>query len=207
MEMRVEGMETEGMAMGAMAMETGRGGDEEDDDDDEESLPDLIERGDDSDSDSDSDYDPDDSNEEEEEDPKRDADLLRQPENACDRKLKAVYGGDCLHHNTGEHLHGGVANDEAMQFLYNLVVSYPHPLYSPPRGIAGNTFIEKQAKEFELVRTRETNSECALIFAACILRKERGISRASSIKRRILRMIELWDAGKIPELVEVETLR
>ena len=88
-----------------------------------------------------------------------------------------------------------MANDEAMQFLYNLVVSYSHPLYSPPRGIAGNTFIENQAKEFALVRNRETNSERALIYAACILRKERGISRSSSIKRRILRRMELWDTG------------
>ena len=93
---------------------------------------------------------------------------------------------------------GGVANDEGMQYLYNLVVSYPHPMYSPPRGIAGNTFITYQAKEFELVRTRETKSERALIYAACILRKERGVSRSSAIKRRILRLIELWDAGKIP---------
>ena len=75
-------------------------------------------------------------------------------------------------------------------------------MYSPPRGIAGNTFIVNQEKKFALVRTQETNSERALIYAACILRKERGIYWSSSIERRILRRMELWDAGKIPELVE-----
>ena len=82
------------------------------------------------------------------------------------------------------------------------LISYPHPLYSPPHGIAGNTFIINQAKEFALVRTRETNSERALIYAAFIPRKELEISLSSAIKRRILRRMELWDAGKIPELVE-----
>ena len=75
-------------------------------------------------------------------------------------------------------------------------------MYSPPPGIAKNTFIVKQEKEFLPMRTRETNSERALVYAACVLRKERGISQSSLIKRRILRRMELWDADKIPELVE-----
>ena len=101
----------------------------------------------------------------------------------------SVYDGFSVERNTGEHLHGGVADDEAMQFLYMSVCNYAHPLYSPPKGAVGNRFIDTLTKEFMLVRTRVTNSEWAEIFPACILRKERGCSGAAAIKRRILRRL------------------
>ena len=48
---------------------------------------------------------------------------------------------------------------------------------------------------------REFNLERALILAIAVLRKEPGISRAREIKKRINRRLDLWEAGKIAELV------
>ena len=95
-----------------------------------------------------------------------------------------------------------MADDKGMQFLFNRVISYSHPMYRPPSGHMGNTFITNQAKEWKLARTQVENSERALIYAACILRKERGINRSAAIKRQITRRMDLWDAGKIAELAE-----
>ena len=58
------------------------------------------------------------------------------------------------------------------------------------------------ANEWGKVRKRETNSEQALIFPACILRKAKGASRAKATRRRILRWPDLWEKGKIAELVK-----
>ena len=95
-----------------------------------------------------------------------------------------------------------MADDKGMQFLFNCVISYSHPMYRPPSGYMGNTFITNQAKEWKLARTQVENSERALIYAACIPRKERGINRSAAIKRQITRRMDLWDAGKIAELAE-----
>ena len=95
-----------------------------------------------------------------------------------------------------------MADDKGMQFLFNRVISYSHPMHRPPSGHMGNTFITNQAKEWKLARTQVENSERVLIYAACILRKERGINRSAAIKRQITRRMDLWDAGKIAELAE-----
>jgi len=74
-------------------------------------------------------------------------------------------------------------------------------MYSPPKGPAGKKFIVAYAAEWRKVRKRETNSEQALIFPACILRKAKGVNRSAAIKRRILRRLALWESGQIAELV------
>lgn len=120
---------------------------------------------------------------------------LAQP--TVDRRLISVYG-DTVHRNDGRHLHGGVEGDEAMFKLYDRVVSYPHPLYSPPaKGLVGTRFLYLLALEFARVRRRETILERPLIFPAVILRKEKGVHRARDIKRRLSRRMDLWEAGEI----------
>ena len=88
-----------------------------------------------------------------------------------------------------------------MQILYAKVIATPHPFYSPPKWPAGKKLIVAFAGEWRKVRKRETNSEQALIFPACILRKAKGVSRAKTIKRRITRRLALWENGQITELV------
>ena len=80
-----------------------------------------------------------------------------------------------MHRNDDRHLHGGVEDNEVMYMLYDRVVSYAQPLYSPPNGKIGEEFIDLLADEFRKVRMRETNSERFLILAPVILRRAPGI--------------------------------
>ncbi len=49
---------------------------------------------------------------------------------------------------------------------------------------------------------RKWNSECALIFATCVLRKSPGIICARDIKCRVERRLTLWIGGKYNALVQ-----
>ena len=51
------------------------------------------------------------------------------------------------------------------------------------------------------VITRKFNSEYPLIFAACVLRKNRGTFKAAKIKQRITQRLDLWEEGKEEALV------
>ena len=93
-------------------------------------------------------------------------------------------------------------DNAAMQLMYDKVLSYQHPLYSPPKGKVGNEFLQLLAEELKMVRMRESNSERAMILPACILRREIGVVKAKAIQKRITRRIQLWTEGKISELVE-----
>jgi len=133
-------------------------------------------------------------------DPEGPVDLQGQTEHEADRRLIEVYG-DTVHRNDGRQLHGGIEDDEAMCMLYDKVVSYAHPLYSPPKGKVGEEFIRLLAEELQKVRRRESNSERFLILAPVILRRETGIIGAKNIRTRIERRMKLWREGKIAELV------
>ena len=135
-------------------------------------------------------------------DPDSVQDLLGQEEHEADRRLKEVYGGDTVHRNDGRHLHGGVDGDAAMCMLFDEIVSYPHPMYSPPKGKVGQRFLTMLAEEWRKVRGRETNSERALIFPAVIMRRDGGIRKAKDIRRRLTSRMNLWESGKIAELVQ-----
>jgi hypothetical protein len=138
------------------------------------------------------------------------ADLRKQPKSEADRRLMGVYRGGTVHQNDRRHLLGGVANDAAMCMLYDNVVSWPHPLYDPLlKGLIGKWFVRGLTAEWVEVRERGRNSEQALIYTDCILRKESGITSAGAIKRRIERRLDQWDRGEIATLVQdiVTTVR
>jgi hypothetical protein len=76
-----------------------------------------------------------------------------------------VYGGDTIHQNDGCHLHSGMANNKEMFWLYDQVVSYPHPLYSPlPKGPIGRRFIYGLRNKWKKARKQKTSSETPLIY-------------------------------------------
>ena len=54
-------------------------------------------------------------------------------------RLIGVYR-DTIHCNDGRQLHKEIMGDAGMLWLYNKVVSNPHPLYSPPKEKSGNHF-------------------------------------------------------------------
>jgi hypothetical protein len=128
-------------------------------------------------------------------------DLGRQVRHACDNQLIAVYG-DSIHRNDGRHLDGGVANNSIWQRRYDRVVVHPHPMYNPPKGELGQRVVLMMAREFGGVHKRRWNSERALIFAVCVLRKSPGMIRSRNIKRRMERRLRLWTDGHYNALVQ-----
>ncbi len=52
------------------------------------------------------------------------------------------------------------------------------------------------------MREQKWNSECALIFAVCVLRKSPGVICARNIKRRVERRLTLWVGGQYNALVQ-----
>jgi hypothetical protein len=182
-------------------LERGEHGDEESDDDDESYCPSMrgetADDGTDSEEEDDVPWDP----LVLERDPDSNQDLLGQVEHEADRRLIDVYG-DTVHQNDGRHLHGGVEGDETMQMLYDKVVSYPQPLYSPPNGKIGQRFLRLFAKALRMVQERKSNSERALLLPCVILWKDLRVKRAQNIKSRLERQMDLWEGGSIAELVQ-----
>ena len=128
-------------------------------------------------------------------------DLAQQVLHPCDNQLIAVYG-DSIHRNDGRHLDGGVANDDVWQRRYDRVVASPYPMYNSPMGGLGHRVVSTLAGEFRSVRERRWNSERALIFAACVLRKSPGVIQSRDIKRRVERRLQLWTDGHYDALVQ-----
>ena len=121
----------------------------------------------------------------------------------ADKKLIKVYG-DSIHQNDGRHLDGGIGGteDRKWQRLYLWVASCKLALYDLPNGRWANRFLALQTELFGQVRKRECNSEKALIFAACILRKVKDIKRFSNVKPLIWARLDAWEAGKYCALVK-----
>ncbi len=128
-------------------------------------------------------------------------DLACQVLHPCNNQLIAVFG-DSIYCNNGRHLDGGIAEDGVWQGRYNRVVSHPHPMYYLPKGSIGQQVIATLAREFRGMRERKWNSERALIFAACVLRKSPGVICARDIKRRVERRFTLWIGGQYNSLVQ-----
>ena len=74
-------------------------------------------------------------------------------------------------------------------------------MYFPPHNKAGKDFVSMQAGLWRGVRERKWNSELALIFPACILRRSPGIFETAKIKQRVEQRLKLWKEGRIEALV------
>jgi hypothetical protein len=124
-----------------------------------------------------------------------------QPLSRADELLLSVYG-DTIHQNNGTHLNGGVRNDRLWQRRWLKVVSGDLKLWTPPRKhFEGKKFINMFANELAGVRTRDWNSERAMLFAPVILNRKSGVVKASDITKTISLRLQLWEAGRFTELV------
>ncbi len=75
-------------------------------------------------------------------------------------------------------------------------------MYYPPKGGIGQWVIATLAREFRGVRKQKWNSERALIFTTCVLRKSPGVIHARDIKRGVEKRLTLWIAGQYNALVQ-----
>jgi hypothetical protein len=68
--------------------------------------------------------------------------------------------------------------------------------YDAPKGRTGKRFISMLASEFQGVVERKWNSERPIVFAADILQKQAGVSRAKDIRARLMSRMDIWDQGR-----------
>ncbi len=132
---------------------------------------------------------------------KGEEDLACQVLHPCNNQLIVVFG-DSIHRNNGCHLDGGIADNGIWQGWYDRVISHPHLMYYPPKGSIGQRVVVTLVREFRGVCERKWNSECALIFTACVLRKSLGVICARDIKHRVERRLTLWIGGQYNALVQ-----
>ena len=110
--------------------------------------------------------------------------------------------GDTLHDNGGTHLNGGIADDKFWQGLHQRVVASALPLYTPPGGPIETEFLLLYTQLLADVRERRCNSEKALIFAPCILRKARNKKTFAETKPLIKGRMAAWRAGNYLAIVK-----
>ena len=93
------------------------------------------------------------------------------------------------------HLNGGIPEDRKWQRLWKRVVSISPSYYCVPQGAIGRRFLATLVLEFRGIRDRRWNSERTMIFAAVILQKAKGVTKAKDIRARLKSRLDLWDQG------------
>ncbi len=122
-------------------------------------------------------------------------DLQHQHKHPIDTKLIKLYG-DTVHRNIGTHLNGNIDNDSQWYYLWFQLISYHHPLYTPPQSKLGCDIIKTLSEEFQGVRNRQWNSEKALLFPIIILRKPHQKLTSQEIKHRLRFRLDQWKNGQ-----------
>ncbi len=122
------------------------------------------------------------------------SDLTNQQEYPIDTEILKLYG-DTVHRNLGTHLNGNIDNDHQWYYLWFQLISYHHPLYTPPQSKLGRDIVKTLAEEFQGVRERKWNSEKALLFPIIILRKPHKKLTSQEIKQRLHFRLNQWKLG------------
>ena len=122
-------------------------------------------------------------------------DLQHQHEHPIDSELIKLYG-DTVHRNIGTHLTGNINNDSQWYYLWYQLISYHHPFYTPPQSKLGRDIVRTLTEEFQGVRTRQWNSERALLFPIIILRKPHQKLSSQEIKHRLRFRLNQWKNGQ-----------
>ena len=122
------------------------------------------------------------------------ADLQGHQLTQCDLKLRSVYG-DCVHHNNGTHLTGGIADDALWQTRWRRISNLSPRFYDAPKGKAGRRFVILLTEELRGARERSWNSERPMVFIGTVLAKTPGVKKAKDIRARLLRRMDHWTNG------------
>ncbi len=82
-----------------------------------------------------------------------------------------------------------------MQRLYCRIVACRLTPWDLPEGRWAERFLGIQTQLFQDVSKRRCNSEKALIFAPCILRKMQGKKKFSETKPILMAHMDVWEAN------------
>jgi hypothetical protein len=101
----------------------------------------------------------------------------------ADRMLHAVYG-DYVHQNPGQHLNGGIDDDQKWQDYWQWLIVYPSLMYyDAPSGVVGRCFVEKLAKLINGIQTCKLNAENFIVFQIFILQHSCDVKQAKDIQK------------------------
>jgi hypothetical protein len=76
------------------------------------------------------------------------------------------------------------------------LVVFPFQHYNAPVRAVGRRYIEAVATILDDVKARKCNMEKFVVFQMVILQRTRNVKRAGGIKKRILKRLDAWEAGK-----------
>ena len=104
----------------------------------------------------------------------------------ADDLLYEVYG-DTPHHNTGEHMPGGInpVLDAFWRRQYKIVVLSKLKLVELPTGKTSEMIVNTLMAKFKGVREQKRNSERPLVFLVVILRQEPGVREYDVIRQHL----------------------
>jgi hypothetical protein len=139
----------------------------------------------------------------EEEEKKRNvSDLPGATVSEADLLLDKVYG-DYVHQNSGQHLDGGIVDDEEWQNYWRRLIVYHSLTYDAPKGAVGKRFVEELAVIIQGIISRKWNAERFIIFQMVILQRARGVSGSGAIRARIINRLDAWKRGEFLSLVQM----
>jgi hypothetical protein len=117
----------------------------------------------------------------------------------ADRLMDKVYG-DHVHKNPGEHLDGGITNDQMWQDNWRQLIVFPSQTYDVPSGPIGCWFLETLTSLLKGIQSCTLNSEKFIVFQMVILQRTREVKHARDIKQRLTARLDAWDKGKLDSL-------
>jgi hypothetical protein len=120
----------------------------------------------------------------------------------ADLQLYEVFG-DYVHQNSGQHLDGGIADDELWQNYWRRLIVYHSLTYDAPSGAVGRRFIDMLAVILEGLISRKWNAERFIVFQMVVLQRTRDVTRAADIKERITKRLDAWERGEFLSLVQM----
>ena len=111
-----------------------------------------------------------------------------------------------MHSNTDDHLHEGIADDEAWQGCWRELVVMPYRPYDTPSGKVGRRFVVALVEDLRGVRDRWWTLEQLIFFQTVILQRSQYVISSHTIRKWIKKRINAWESGRHGMLME-ETLR
>ena len=98
-------------------------------------------------------------------------------------------------------VNGDGGPDSDIRKLWWKTVELRGKQYELPNGNVGKRFVNILAEEIERCTAGRQPSEREFVFTALILQRDRMVRKAKDIRPLLSRRMDLWEAGRLPELL------
>ena len=115
--------------------------------------------------------------------------------------MVSVYGEPILQDDASQ-LNGGIEDDKTWQNYWRQLIVYPTKAFDVPNKSTGKRFISNVAGILRDIKSRKCNSEKLIVYIIVTLQRERGVTSAGDINKRIANRMKAWSEGKYEMLVQ-----